>query len=226
MNILMVLTNYTELGDTKKKTGYYLKELAYPYMFLKKNGHNIDLCSPRGFKTKPDPLSLNYSDDQVIIEFYENTKMQKKLEMTLHPGNLNKDYECIVFCGGHGAMWDFPENINLQKITRNLYENFGLIGAICHGSSIFANLKLSNGTYLVSGKKISCFTNEEEEFLKLENVVPFLLESRLSNLGAKHSKAEKFEPYIEQDNRLITAQNPASSEQFANALVDRLKYLT
>ena len=82
MNILMVLTNYTKLGDTKKKTGYYLKELAYPYMFLKKNGHNIDLCSPRGFKTKPDPLSLNYSTDQVIIEFYENTKMQKKLEMT------------------------------------------------------------------------------------------------------------------------------------------------
>ena len=226
MNILMVLTNRTKLGETDKKTGYFLKEVAYPYYILKRAGHKIDFCSPSGFRVTPDPISLNYDKDEIIIKFFKNNEMQKKLSSTIHPRNIvSSDYSGIIFIGGHGSIWDFPKNINLQNLTREIYENLGLVGAICHGSAIFANLKLSNGNYLISGKKVSCFSNEEERQLQNENIVPFLLETKLKSLGAVYSKAENFEPHVEKDNRLITAQNASSSEKFGEALLERLKYL-
>ena len=119
-----------------------------------------------------------------------------------------------------------PEgNLTLQELTLKIFQNRGLVGAICHGSSIFANLKFTDGSYFISGKKVSCFTDEEEKFLGLDEVVPFLLESKLKSLGAIHSKTSRFQPFVEKDNRLITAQNSASSTLFGEALVERLKYL-
>ena len=123
MNILMVLTNHTQLGNTGKKTGYFLREVAYPYSILKKEKHDITLCSPQGGQVSADPLSLDYGDDETIIDFYENEDIQKKLETTLQPSSIDsKDYKCIVFAGGHGTMWDFPDNDDLQKLTREIYE--------------------------------------------------------------------------------------------------------
>jgi len=224
MNILMILTNHTQLGNTGKETGYFLREVAYPYSILKEAGHNINFCSPKGGKVSADPLSLDYGDDQTIINFYENDEIQEKLSSTNNPENINSnEYKCIVFTGGHGTMWDFPGNSVLERLTREIYEKNGLVGAICHGPAIFANLKLTNGSYLVSGKKISCFTDDEEKHVKLENEVPFLLESKLISLGANHTKADKFQPHVEIDNRVITAQNPPSSSKFGEALVENLK---
>ena len=220
----MVLTNHTLLANTGKKTGYFLREVAYPYSILRNGGHDITFCSPKGGQVKADPLSLDYGDDQTIINFYENKSITKKLTSTTKPEDINsKDYKSIVFTGGHGTMWDFPENIDLQKIVREIYENNGLIAAICHGPAIFANLKLSNGSYLVSGKRISCFTDDEEKHVNLENEVPFLLESKLTSLGAIHTKAEKFQPHIEIDGRLITAQNPPSSQKFGESILEKLQ---
>ncbi len=223
----MVLTNHTTLGKTKKKTGFFLREVAYPYSIIHKAGHDITLCSPNGGIVSPDPLSLDYGEDQTIIDFYENENNLNLLKSTHSPKDLNiDDFKCIIFTGGHGTMWDFPNDVMLQNFTRAIYEKNGLIAAICHGPAIFANLKLSDGSYLVSQKKISCFTNEEEKHVKLENEVPFLLESKLISNGAKHTKADKFNSHVEVDHRLITAQNPPSSEKFGESIVNELKKIT
>ena len=109
MDILIVLTNHTKLGETPRKTGYHLNEIAYIYMFLKKAGHQVDFCSPRGFRTKVDPKSLEFLGDEVINDFFRNFEIKKKLQSTLHPKNIQRDYQGIVFCGRHGCMWDLPE---------------------------------------------------------------------------------------------------------------------
>ena len=226
MKILMILTNHTQLGNTGNKTGFFLREVAYPYSILNEKGHEITLCSPKGGKVSADPLSLDYGEDKTIIKFYENEKIKEKLNSTHKPEDINsEDFKCIVFTGGHGTMWDFPENTALQQLTRKIYEKGGVVAAICHGPAIFSNLKLSDNSYLISGKKISCFTDEEEKHVKLENEVPFLLESKLLSIGAKHNKADKFQPYVEVDDRLITAQNPPSSQKFGEAIVDKLNLI-
>ena len=169
MKVLFVLTNHTELGNTGKKTGYFLREVAYPYSIIKKAGHEITFCSPSGGPVHADPLSLDYGDDEIIINFYENDNIKDELSKTNKPELIDsRDFRCIVFAGGHGTMWDFSDCNKLQLIAREIYENNGLIAAICHGPAIFANLKLSDGKFLVSGKKISCFTDDEEKHLKLK----------------------------------------------------------
>ena len=226
MKVLFVLTNHTELGNTGKKTGYFLREVAYPYSIIKKAGHEITFCSPSGGPVHADPLSLDYGDDEIIINFYENDNIKDELSKTNKPELIDsRDFRCIVFAGGHGTMWDFSDCNKLQLIAREIYENNGLIAAICHGPAIFANLKLSDGKFLVSGKKISCFTDDEEKHLKLENEVPFLLESKMKSLGATHTKADKFQSHYEVDGRIITAQNPPSSIDFGDAIIHSINKL-
>lgn len=130
-----------------------------------------------------------------------------------------------TFAGGHGTMWDFADNTELAKITADIYENGGVVGAVCHGPAGLVNVKLSNGKYLVDGKKINAFTNEEETAVKLEKVVPFLLESKLIERGAKFEKSGLWQPHVTVDQRVVTGQNPQSAKGVGEAILTELKNL-
>lgn len=135
------------------------------------------------------------------------------------------DYCAIYFAGGHGAMFDFPENINLQKLAADVYENNGVVGAVCHGVAGLVNVRLSNGQHLVRGHEASCFTNEEEESVGFERAVPFLLQSRLQEVGAQITTGPNFSGHVVKSGRLVTGQNPASALGVGQGIVEVLEFL-
>jgi len=221
--ILFVVTSHNIKGHTGKPTGYYLSEVTHPWKVLRNAGYEIDFVSPRGGKAPVEGLDLK---DPVNKKFWENKIYKHKVENTKKPSEINPDeYQGVYYAGGHGTMWDFPDNEALADITRRIYERGGVVGAVCHGPSGFVNLKLSDGSYLVSGKKINSYTNEEEIAGGLEKVVPFLLESKLIHRGAKFEKSGPKQPHVSRDERLITGQNPASAKGVGEAMADELKKL-
>ncbi|WP_315822880.1 type 1 glutamine amidotransferase domain-containing protein [Paraflavitalea speifideaquila] len=163
-------------------------------------------------------------DDATNKKFWEEKKYREKVEHTLLPSAIDpKDYAAIYFAGGHGAMWDFADNEALAKIAAAIYENGGIVSAVCHGPAGLVNIKLSNGQYLVNGKKINAFTNEEEKAVKLDNVVPFLLENKLIERGARFEKSGLWQPHVTVDQRVITGQNPQSAKGVGEALQTALQ---
>ena len=217
--VLFVVTNHNELGNTGKKTGYFLREVSYPYKAITEAGYSIDFVSPKGGPAPMDPNS-NDMDDEVNKAFTDDAEIMNRLQSTMSPDKTNpEDYDGIMYAGGHGTVWDFPDSEGLAKIGVSIYERGGVLGAICHGPAALVNLKLTDGTYLISGKRFSAFTDEEERAIKLENVVPFLLASKLEERGGIHTKAENFKPHFEVDGRLVTAQNPPSAKSMGEAIV-------
>lgn len=207
---LFVLTSHKELGTTGRQTGFYLSEAAYPYKLLTDAGHQVDFVSPQGGEPPVDGFKL---DDPVNKAFWEDPQVQAKLKNTPTPDQVDPaDYDAIFYAGGHGTMWDFADNERLAKVAADIYEAGGVVGAVCHGPSALVNIKLADGSHLVDGKTVASFTNEEENAVGLADVVPFLLESKLIERGAKHSKAPNFEAHVEVSERLVTGQNPASAE--------------
>lgn len=218
--ILFVVTSHDKKGDTGKPTGYYLAEVAHPWEVLHEAGYTIDFVSPKGGKAPVDGFDLN---DEVNKKFWEDEEYHAKIENTMTPSQVNpKEYEAIYYAGGHGAMWDLPENEELAKIAAQVYEDGGIVGAVCHGPAGLVNIKLSDGLYLVDGKKVNGFTNEEEKAVGLETVVPFLLESKLIERGGQFEKSEMWEPHVTVDNRLITGQNPQSAKGVGEAILKEL----
>ena len=140
-----------------------------------------------------------------------------------HLGTLARGYAAIFFAGGHGTMWDFPDDARLQRLTATIYEKGGVVGAVCHGPAALVNVKLSDGSYLVAGRTVAGFTNEEEEAVGLTKVVPFLLESRMIERGATITKAANFQAHSVADARVVTGQNPASATGVAEKIVGLLK---
>jgi len=217
--VLFVITNHEELGDTGKKTGYFLREVSYPYKAINEAGYNIDFVSPKGGPTPMDPGS-NDMDDEVNKAFTDDASIMNRLQNTMSPSEINPDnYDAIMYAGGHGTVWDFPDSEVLATIAVSIYEHGGVLGAICHGPAGLVNMKLKDGTYLVAGKRVASFTNEEERAIELENVVPFLLASKLEERGAIHTKTENFKPHVEVDGRLVTAQNPPSAKSMGEVMV-------
>ena len=217
--VLFVITNHEELGDTGKKTGYFLREVSYPYKAITEAGYDIDFVSPRGGPTPMDPGS-NDMDDEVNKAFTDDASIMNRLQNTMSPSEVNPDnYDAIMYAGGHGTVWDFPDSEALATIAVNIYEHGGVLGAICHGPAGLVNMKLKDGTYLVAGKRVASFTDEEERAIELENVVPFLLASKLEECGAIHTKAENFKSHVEVDGRLVTAQNPPSARLMGEVMV-------
>lgn len=215
--VLFVLTSHKELGTTGRQTGFYLSEAAHPHKLLTDAGHEVDFVSPQGGEPPVDGFKL---DDPVNEAFWENPEVQAKLKHTLTPDQVDPaDYDAIFYAGGHGTMWDFADNERLAKVAADIYEAGGVVGAVCHGPSALVNIKLSDGSYLVDGKAVASFTNEEENAVGLADVVPFLLESKLTERGANHSKAPNFEAHVEVSERLVTGQNPASAEGVGRELV-------
>jgi putative intracellular protease/amidase len=219
--ILFVLTSHSKLGNTGKVTGFYLSEAAHPHKVLTDAGFEIDFVSPQGGKAPIDGFDLK---DPINKAFIENKKYSEQIENTKKPSEINpKDYAAIFYVGGHGTMWDFPDNKELAEIASKIYENNGVVGAVCHGPVELVNIKLSNGDYLVKGKNVTSFTNEEEAAVGMTDEMPFLLETKLKELGANFSKTENFQANVAVSERLVTGQNPASATHVGEEIAKLLK---
>lgn len=219
--ILFVVTSHDKKGSTGEDTGYYLGEVSHPWEVLHKAGYEIDFVSPKGGTPPVDGFDLK---DPINKEFWENQEYKNKIDHSMKPAQVNpKEYSTIFYAGGHGAMWDFADNKELADIASKIYENGGIVAAVCHGPAGLVNIKLNNGKYLVDGKKINAFTNEEESEVKLTNVVPFLLEDKLKERGAKFEKSGLWQNHVVADQRVITGQNPQSAKSVGEAIVKELK---
>ena len=215
--IAIVLTNHSQLGNTGRETGFYLSEAAHPYHVFTQAGYRVELISPKGGACPVDGKKL---DDPQNVHFLQQAPYQKTLPAS---GVGPASYCAILFAGGHGTMWDFPNDPVLQKLAASVYEEGGVVAAVCHGPAALVNLKLSNGKYLVAGKTVSAFTNEEESAVELTEVVPFALESALIQHGAHFEKAPNFQAKVSVSERLVTGQNPASATGVAEAVVKLLQ---
>ena len=219
--VLFVVTSHEELGTTGKKTGYYLSEVSHTWKVLNDAGYTIDFVSPKGGKSPVDGFDLT---DSINKEFWENKTYHKKIENTMKPEEVKTaDYGAIFYAGGHGTMWDFKDDVKLAEIAAHIYEKKGVVAAICHGPAALVDIKLSNGNYLVSGKKISGFTNEEEESIELTKIMPFLLETALIERGAIFEKADLWQAKVSSDQRVVTGQNPASATGVGQAILQELE---
>ncbi|KAF2326578.1 antibiotic biosynthesis monooxygenase [Flavobacterium ginsenosidimutans] len=217
--ILFVVTNHEKKGNTGEKTGFYLSEVTHPWDVLTSAGYEVDFVSPKGGKAPVEGFNLSDSTNK---KFWLDTKYRQKIENTLNPESINpEEYAAIHFAGGHGAMWDLPNNKQLIAIASKIYENNGIISAVSHGSAGLLNIKLDD-KYLVDGKKINAFTNEEETAVKLDKAAPFLLESKLIERGAIFEKSGLWQIHVTVDQRLVTGQNPQSAKAVGEALLQQL----
>jgi len=219
--VLMVMTSHDKLGDTGKPTGFFLGELTHPLEVFEKAGIPVEFASIRGGEPPVDGLEL---DDPVNARYWNDKSFRAKLAATKKLSEVDAaDYSAVFFVGGHGTMWDFPDDADVQKITREIYEKNAPVGAVCHGPVALVNVKLSDGSYLIAGKKVSAFTNDEEEKVGLTDVVPFLLASRMEARGAKHLPAANFQKQVVVDGNLVTGQNPASAAGVADKMVELIR---
>lgn len=219
--VLFVLTSQDTLGDTGTPTGWYLPEVSHPYAVFTTAGYEIDFVSPRGGEP---PMDGGDSPDPISAAFLADDATRDRLRTTLTPDEVSpQDYVAIFYAGGHGAMWDFPDNVRLAQIAAAIYDADGVVGAVCHGPAGLVNITLSDGSSLVDGKEVSTFTNEEEAAVGRTNIVPFLLESRLAERGARITKTANFVEHTAESGRLVTGQNPASATAVAEAMVRVLR---
>lgn len=225
MKILMVLTSHDQLGDTGKKTGFWLEEFAAPYFAFKDAGAQLTLASPKGGQPPLDPKSDEPDAQTAATErFRKDPAAQSALASTaLLSSARAEDYDAIFYPGGHGPLWDLAED----KVSIALIEAFFKAGkpvaAVCHAPGVLRHVKGADGQPLVKGKRVTGFTNSEEEVVQLTNVVPFLVEDMLKDKGGVYSKGADWASYVLTDGLLITGQNPASSEAAAQELLAKLR---
>lgn len=221
VKVLFVLSGHPVKGKTGKPTGWYLSEASHPWKVLHTEGIEIDFLSAKGGRPPVDGFNL---EDPVNKEFWENPEVQKKLENTLTPDKVNiNDYAAIYFVGGHGAMWDLPDDQGIVRLTGEMYDNNKIVGAVCHGPAGLVNVKLKDGSYLVDGKTLAAYTNSEEAAGGMTDVVPFLLETKLKERGATHIAAPNKTENVQVDERLVTGQNPASARLVGVKILELLK---
>ncbi|MEV5546010.1 type 1 glutamine amidotransferase domain-containing protein [Streptomyces sp. NPDC052309] len=219
--ILIALTSHDHLGDTGSPTGFYLPEAAHPWKVFTDAGYEVDLVSVKG--GEPPMVGVDPADP-VQNAFLADDRISGRLKATPRPQDVDPaQYDAIFYAGGHGTMWDFPDDTTLARVARDIYEGGGVVAAVCHGPAALVNLTLSDGTYLVAGKEVAAFTNDEESAVGLTGVVPFALQTRLEERSAKHSGAADFTAHVVVDGRLVTGQNPASSTGVAEAVLEILR---
>jgi len=221
--ILAVLTSVEKYPTLNRATGLWLGEAVHFVKKVEEAGYQVDYVSPQGGYTPIDPHSLAMAE-AVDWEWYQNKTFMNRLGATLRPDEVNPDeYAAIYFAGGHGVIWDFPDNEALQTISRQIYQRGGIVSAVCHGAMGLLNIKLSDGSLLIEGKRVTGFSNEEERLVEMDRVVPILTEDELSKRGAEYQKAEEpWAPFAVSDQRLITGQNPASSGRVAELVLEAL----
>ncbi len=223
-NALIVVTSNDKLGETGKKTGWYLSEVTHVYWPLINDGFTVDFASPQGGKAPMEKDSQKL-DDPENKSFVEKFKISDGMETRPLKDVDPSRYGVIYFAGGHGTMWDFPNNVDLQRIVPAIYESGGIVAAVCHGPSALVNVKLSDDKYLIEGKEINSFTDAEEKEVKKDSIVPFLLESKLRERGARFNSAANWENHVVADGRLITGQNPQSAASLGITIVQTFEGL-
>jgi putative intracellular protease/amidase len=225
MKILIVLTSHDQLGNTGKKTGFWLEEFAAPYYVLKDAGVAITVASPKGGQPPLDPKSeIPEFQTELTKRFRTDPAAEAELADTKKLADVSADdFDAVFYPGGHGPMWDMPDNATSIALIEAFLKADKPVAAVCHAPVAFVNVRGKDGEYLVKGKRVTGFTNTEEEEMGLTTVVPFLLEDRLKERGGIYSKAANWVPYVQVDGSLVTGQNPASSGPAAAELLKLLR---
>ena len=217
--VLFVVSSHGSLGDSGRPTGYYLSEVTHPWSVLGE-AFDIDVVSPKGGRPPVDGFDLK---DPINRRFWDSPVWQDIMSTTLTPDKVDPNqYRAVFFAGGHGAMFDFPDNVGLQKIVTTIYENGGVVGAVCHGPAGLINVRLSDGSPLIKGKKFDCFTNEEEKENGTVPYMPYLLQSELTEKGGIFEGATPWTDHVVEDNRVITGQNPMSALSVGKTILKAL----
>lgn len=221
MKILMVLTSHDKLGDTGKKTGFWLEEFAAPYYVFKDAHAEITLASPLGGQPPIDPNSdAQGAQTDATKRFKADDAAQKILANTAVLSTVNADdFDAVFYPGGHGPLWDLAEDADSIKLIETFANSNKPVGAVCHAPGVFKHPKNAEGKPLVSGKVVTGFTNTEEDGVGLTDVVPFLVEDMLKANGGKYKKGDDWASFVVTDGKLVTGQNPASSVASAEQLL-------
>lgn len=224
MKILIVLTSNSKLGNSGKKTGFWLEEFAAPYYLFKDAGAQITLASPKGSLPPIDPKSQESSaQTKYTLRFQNDKQVQAALAKTEKLANLSaEDFDAIYYPGGHGPLWDLAEDQDSIALIESMYASGKPVAAVCHAPCVFRHAKTKNDTPLVKGKSVTSFSNTEEDEGKLTEFVPFLVEDMLKAKGGKYTKASNGKPHVIVDGNLITGQNSASSESIGKATLKLL----
>lgn len=224
MKILVVLTSHDQLGNTGKKTGFWLEEFAAPYYAFKDAGTDITLASPRGGQPPLDPKSDDPSAQTDATRRFKADKAAQALLANTHKLQDMKagDFDAVFYPGGHGPLWDLAEDADSIALIQSTLAAGKPVAAVCHAPGVLRHVKSADGQPLVQGKSVTGFTNSEEEAVGLTGIVPFLVEDMLKNNGGHYSKSGDWQPHVVSDGLLITGQNPASSEPVAQALLKML----
>ncbi|MCP0910485.1 MULTISPECIES: type 1 glutamine amidotransferase domain-containing protein [Acinetobacter] len=225
MKILIVLTSHDTLGDTGKKTGFWLEELAAPYYSFVDAGAELILASPAGGQPPLDPKSnepdaqtettKRFEADEVAMQQLANTHKLSEV--------LNQDFDAVFYPGGHGPLWDLAEDQNSISLIEQTLQANKPVALVCHAPGVLRDVQDAEGRSIVEGKSVTGFSNSEEDGVGLTDIVPFLVEDMLKEKGGQYSKAEDWQVYVQEDGLLITGQNPASSAATAEALLKLLK---
>jgi putative intracellular protease/amidase len=223
MKILMVLTSHDVLGNTGRKTGFWLEEFAAPYFVFRDAGVAVTLASPKGGQPPVDPKSDEPGNQtEAMARFKKDAVAQKALSQTQKLADMKSaDFDTIFYVGGHGPMWDLAESQDSKALLESFYNSGKPIALVCHSPGVLRHVTYK-GEPLVKGKRVTGFTNGEEEAVSLTHVVPFLVEDELLRLGAIFEKRKNWDVYAVTDGRLVTGQNPASSTTAAQALLKLL----
>jgi len=224
MKILMVLTSHDQLGNTGHKTGFWLEELAAPYYAFKDAGAEIVLGSPKGGQPPLDPKSSEPAfQTDLTRRFEDDAAAKSQLAATLRLDSVSAaDFDAVFYPGGHGPLWDLAEDRTSIELIQSFLAAGKPAALVCHAPGVLRHVKTPDGRPLVEGKKVTGFSNTEEEAVGLTKVVPFLVEDDLKAKGGLYSKGQDWASYVVSDGLLITGQNPASSAATAQTLIERL----
>lgn len=225
LKVLVVLTSHDQLGDTGHKTGFWVEEFAAPYYVLHDARVDVTIASPKGGQPPIDPKSaLPEFQTQATKRFDQDEILQAKLANTIVLDQVHaSDYDAVFYPGGHGPLWDLANDQASISLIETFWNQHKPVAAVCHAPGVFRAVKNEDGTPLVKDKKVTGFSNSEEEAVQLTDVVPFLVEDELIKLGGQYSKGEDWTSYVVKDGMLITGQNPGSSEETAKELLALLK---
>ena len=222
--ILMVLTSHDELGNTGKKTGFWVEEFAAPYYAFIDAGVEVTLATPKGGQAPIDPTSTLEDFQTSATERYDGDDVaQAKIANTVQLSSLSEgDFDCVFYPGGHGTLWELTDNTDSITLIESFLKAGKAVATVCHASAALLNVKQASGDFAIKGKAVTGFTNSEEEAVQLTAVVPFLLEDELIKRGGEYQKAQDWHAFVVQDGLIITGQNPASSALAAEKLLAQL----
>lgn len=219
--VLLILTSHDRMGATGEPTGFWLEELAAPYYELLAAGLSVDLASPKGGRPPVDPKSEK-SDSAAVQRFLADEAAMAKLETTARLDTIGTDYDAYFVVGGHGVMFDLGSDSNAGALLGRAWDAGKVVAAVCHGPAALVPARDASGAPIVKGRRVAGFSNEEEEAAGLTNVMPFALQSKLEELGGRYERGPRWQPFAVRDGRLVTGQNPRSSEAVAKLVIEAL----